>query len=100
MVAATLATTTLQVPLAASEPPVNEIVLGEVVVREPPQVVVGPLLATVRPAGRVSVNAMPLSAVPALGFVNVNVRVDVPLTAMAVGANALVSVGADGAVRL
>ena len=46
---------------AASDPPEKEIVLGAVVVREPPQAEVGPEVTTVRPAGKVSVNPIPLS---------------------------------------
>ena len=46
---------------AASDPPEKEIVLGAVVVSKPLQVAVGPLFATVRPAGKVSVKPIPLS---------------------------------------
>ncbi len=100
VVAVTFGTATLHVPLAARAPPENEIVSGAVVVKEPPHVAVGPLVATVRPEGKVSVKAMPDSAVPAFGLVTVNVKVEVPLTATTVGANAFVIVGPAGGERL
>ena len=81
----TLATATLQREAAASVPPVNVIVEGAVVVSEPPQTVVGLLVPTVTPEGRVSVKLTPESAVPAFGFVRANVRVDVPPTATVAG---------------
>jgi hypothetical protein len=49
-----------QFPPPASDPPEKLIVLGAVVVSVPPHVEVGPEVATVIPAGRVSVNAIPL----------------------------------------
>ena len=54
-------TVTLNVQLlfAASDPPEKDIVLVAVVDSEPLQVTVGPLVPTVRPAGKVSVNPMP-----------------------------------------
>jgi hypothetical protein len=49
-----------QLPPPASAPPLNVIVLGAVVVSVPPHVAVGPEVATVIPAGKVSVNAIPV----------------------------------------
>ena len=53
----------------------------------PPQTVVVPV-ATVNPAGSVSVNATPVSAVPALGLVIVNVSEVVAFSGIVVGLNA------------
>src|SRR5258707_693429 len=61
--------------------------VGFVVVSVPPQTVVVPV-ATDNPAGSVSVNATPVSAVLALGFVIVNVSEVVPFRGIVVGLNA------------
>src|SRR5689334_20077111 len=79
----------VQLLFAASDPPVNTIVLDAVVVRDPPHIVVGPLLATVKPATRVSLNPMPLKAVPGFGLVMVNVRVEVFPVKIELGENDL-----------
>lgn len=63
----------------------------------PAQVVLAPgVLATVIPAGSVSLKAAPVSARPELGFDNVKVRVVVPPAAMIPGENTLAKVGAVG----
>jgi hypothetical protein len=89
-----------QVPLPTMVAPVNVMVLGLVVVSEPPQVVVGPDVATVNPAGSTSVNPTPVSASAVLGFVIVNVNVEVPLSAIIVGLNALLIDGGASTVML
>ena len=67
--------------------PVNAIPVGEVVVSVPPQTV-AEALATVRPVGRVSVNATPESAtVLAAGFVMVKVSEVVAFSAIVDGLN-------------
>ena len=83
----------LQDALAAKVPPVNVIVLGAVVDKEPPQTAVGPLVATVTPAGRLSVKASPDNATDALGLVTAKVSVEAPPTATGSGEKDLVSVG-------
>ena len=59
---------------AARDPPEKEIVLGSVD-SEPPQVVVGPLVVTVRPLGKISINPMPDSEFDLFGLVIVNDKV-------------------------
>src|SRR5229473_892053 len=49
--------------------------------------------ATCRPAGKVSLTATPLKAVPVLGLVMVKVRVEVPPTEVVVGEKALLILG-------
>ena len=67
--------------------PVKAIPVGAVVVSVPPQIV-AEALATVRPVGRVSVNATPVRAtVFAAGLVMVNVSEVVAFRAMLVGLN-------------
>jgi hypothetical protein len=69
--------------------PVNAMPVGAVVVSVPPQTVAD-AFATVRPVGRVSVNATPVSAtVLAAGFVIVNVSDVVAFSAMLDGLNTL-----------
>jgi len=75
-------------------PPVNEIVLGAVVVTMPPHTAVGPELATVIPAGKVSVNATPVRLTAAFGLVSVKVSVVVPFSKTLELPNALLMVGA------
>ena len=70
-------TLNVQLVFAASDPPVKLIVLGVVVVKEPPHVTVGPLLAMVKPPTRVSLKSMPLRALFRFGLVIVKVSVDV-----------------------
>ena len=84
-------TATVQVALAATEPPVSEMVAPPTLAPAvPPQVSVSPLGAdTTRPLGRVSVNATPASAVPVFGLVRVKVSVLAPLSGTEVGLKAL-----------
>ena len=84
-------TATVQVALAATEAPVSEMVAPPALAPAvPPQVSVSPLGAdTTRPLGRVSVNATPVSAVPAFGLVRVKVSVLVPLSGTEAGLKAL-----------
>ena len=98
-VAPVTVTLKLQLALAASAPPLKAIAFGAVVVREPPHVDVGPLVATVKPAGNVSVKPMPLSAEPMFGFVIVNVSVDVFPVKMDAGENDLARTGGAITVR-
>lgn len=65
----------VHVPLAASEPPVSEMVRGAVVVNVPPEQADVDAEATVKPSGNVSEKAMPLNALVALGLLRVNVSV-------------------------
>jgi hypothetical protein len=74
-----------QLVFAASEPPLNEIVPGDVVESEPPHVDVAPLVTTVRPAGSVSLKPMPESELERFGFVIVNVKVEVLPVKIAAG---------------
>ena len=89
----------LQLVFAANDPPVNVIVLGAIVVREPPHVVVGPLLATVKPATRISLKPMPLNAVPRFGLVIENVRVEVFPVKIELGEKDLARTGGAITVR-
>jgi hypothetical protein len=82
-----------QVPLAASVPPVNEIIPGAVVVTVPPQVARVPL-GTDSPAGSMSVKLIPDSDWLVFGLVIVNIKLVVPPTGMLASPNPLVSVGA------
>jgi hypothetical protein len=70
------------------------IVLGAVVVNVPPQTGVGPEVATVMPAGRVSVKLTPVSASDVFGLFNVNVSEVVPPSSTLETPNALLTVGA------
>jgi len=85
-------TLNVQLPLAAIEPPLNAIVSGAVVVNVPPHWVVEEA-ATVKPAGRVSVTATPVKAVPAFGFVIVKLNVVVPFNRMVAAPNDLLIEG-------
>jgi hypothetical protein len=61
----------LLLPPVPSVPPVNEIILGAVVLSVPPHVEVGPEVATVTPAGSVSVKLMPVRFCDPFGLVMV-----------------------------
>ena len=89
-----------QLLFAASDPPVNDMVPGEVVVSEPPQVAVGPLLATVTPAGNVSEKPMPDSELYTFGLFTVKVNVDVLPVKSEAGAKDLASTGGAITVRV
>ncbi len=56
--------------------------------------------ATCTPEGRLSVNATTVSAVPVFGLPRVKVRVEVPLSAIDAGENALLMVGGPTTVRV
>jgi hypothetical protein len=89
----------VQLPFAASDPPVKVIVLGAAVVREPPQITVGPLLATVKPPTRESLKPMPLNAVFRFGLVIVNVSVELFPVKIELGEKDLARVGGAITVR-
>jgi hypothetical protein len=91
-VVAVTVTGMVQDELPATVPPLNVIVLGAVVVNEPPQTVVGPLVVTVTPAGKVSVNANPLNAA-VLELVIVKVNVEVASTTTGLGEKVFARVG-------
>jgi hypothetical protein len=90
---------TVQEALAASDPPESvKLPLPATAVLVPPQVEVKPFgVATTTPDGNVSVNAKPVSAVPALGLLMVKESADVPPTTIADGVKDLLSAGAVGA---
>ena len=83
--------------LAASVPPVKVIVLGAVVPSVPAQVAVEPV-ATVRPAGSVSLKATPVSPAE-LGLVSVKVSVLLPPSVTGLVAKDLVIVGGTGTAQ-
>ena len=93
------ATLNVQLVFAASDPPVKEIVLGAVVVKEPPQIGVGALVVTVKPATSVSLKPIPLNAVLRFGLVIVNVSVEVLPVKMEVGEKDLAKTGGAITVR-
>src|SRR5882724_622054 len=67
----------------------------------PPHVLVRPFgVATTKPAGRLSVNATPVSATPAFGFVMVKVSEVEPFSGIVAAPNALLIVGGAATVRL
>src|SRR5881392_1548592 len=86
-VAPVTVTLNIQVPLAAIESPLSVMVLGVVIVSDPPQVAVGPEVATVNPAGSVSVNPTPVNPTVEFGFVIVKVSAVVPPIGMAAAPN-------------
>jgi len=92
-VAPVTVTLNMHVPLAAIEAPLSVIVLGLVVVSDPPQVAVGPEVATVNPAGSMSVNPTPVNPTVEFGLVIVKVSVDVPFRGMFVGLDDLLIIG-------
>jgi hypothetical protein len=82
----------VQLPLAATLPALSAIVLGFVVVNVPPHCALEDV-ATVRPAGNVSLKATPLSATVVLGLVTVKVKVVVPFILMVDAPKLLLTVG-------
>ena len=80
-VAPVTVTLKLQLALDAIEPPLKAIELGAVTVKVPPHSELVALV-TVTPAGNVSVNATPVSAVPLFEFVMVNCNDDASPTAI------------------
>ena len=95
--AAVTATDTVQTPLATIPPPENareEPPAMAVTTGEPqPLVITFGIAALTSPPGYGSVNARPVMAEPAFGFVTVMVIVDVPPGIIATGENAFVAVG-------
>jgi hypothetical protein len=88
-----------QVLFELIDAPDSEIPVGFVVVSVPPHTV-AVLLATVKPAGSVSVNATPVNAKAlAAGFVIVNCSAVVPFTTIVEGLNALAIEGGEPTVR-
>src|SRR5216684_38795 len=81
--------------LIAIPPPLRLMeVLPAAAVNVPPQLSLAlGMAATCRPVGKLSVTATPLKAVPVFGLVMVNVRVEVPPTAVVVGEKALLMLG-------
>ena len=92
-VAPVTVTLNVQSLFAASDPPEKDMVLGVVVDSDPPQVAVGPPVATVRPAGNVSVNPMPDRELFRFGLVMVNDNVEVLPVKIEVGENAFARLG-------
>src|SRR5207302_1002246 len=90
-VAPVTVTLIVQLPLAASVPPVNVSVLPPAITRLPPHGVVVPLGA-VNPAGSVSVNATPVSPT-VFGFVSRKLMLTVPPNATVAAPNDLTIVG-------
>ena len=93
-------TVTVQLPPAGMVPPDNENAPAPATAEtEPPaQVVPAPVgLATKRVAGRLSVNAAPVRALP-LELLRVTVRTETPPPGIVAGANAFVPVSGDSAV--
>ena len=99
-VVAVTVTVILQVPLAASAPPLKEIVLGAVVVSVPPHCDEDPE-AIVSPEGKESVKVTPVKSTPTskFGLVSVKVSVETPLTATGLGEKALVICGGLGTAQ-
>src|SRR5689334_1461971 len=92
----------VQLALAANVP-AERLMLPDpaTAVAVPPQVLFNALgVATTNPAGRLSVNAMPLSATPVFGLLMVNVSDVVPFNGMLAAPNALVIDGGEATVRL
>ena len=92
----------MQLALAANVP-AERLMLPDptTAVAVPPQVLFNPLgVATTKPAGRLSVNAIPLSATPVFGLLMVNVSDVVPFNGMLAAPNALAMDGGEATVRL
>ena len=95
-------TDTVQLVLAATVPP-ERLMLPDpaTAVAVPPQLLVKALgVATTNPAGRLSVNAIPFSVRPVLGFWMLNVSEVVPFKGMLAAPKALVMVGGVATVKL
>jgi len=88
-------TATVQVPLAAIVPPLNDRVVSPGLgANVPPQdVEAAGVLATANPDGRLSVNATPFSAVVVFGFVIVKVSTLVPPSGIVAASNDFAIVG-------
>ena len=95
-------TETVQEALAARVPP-ERLTLEDptTAVAVPPQVLFNAFgVAITRPAGRLSVKAMPVSAMPVFGFVMLKVSEVEPFNGMLAAPKALVIVGGVATVRL
>jgi len=90
----------LQLPPPVSVPPLKLIVLGAVVVSVPPHAAVGPEVATVTPAGSVSVKLIPVRFCVAFGLLMVNVSEVVAPSSTLEAPNALVIVGGVATVSV
>src|SRR5262249_3503053 len=99
-VAPVTVTLIVQLPPAAIDPPVNVIKLPPLVTSVPPPHVLERPLATVRPAGKGSVNPTPVIPRVALVLVIVKVRVVVPPTGTVAAPNALLIVGGVATVTV
>jgi hypothetical protein len=104
LLVAVTSTVTVHVPLAAIVPPVK---LTEVFpaagakVGEPhPVDVMFGVVATCKPAGKLSVKATPVKAVPVFEFVIVKVRVLTPPTLIGFGENTFEMLGGDRGVTV
>src|SRR6201999_685962 len=94
-------TETVQEPLEGSVP-AERLTLPDpaVAVAVPPQVLLIPLgVATTNPAGKLSVNASPVSARLVFGFVMLKVSEVVPFNGMLAAPNALVMLGGVATVK-
>jgi hypothetical protein len=98
-VAPVTVTLNVQLLFAASDPPEKDIVLGAVVDSEPPQVAVGPLLATVSPVGKGSENPMPDSELDMFGLVTTKVNAEVLPVKIEAGEKDLARTGGAITVR-
>jgi hypothetical protein len=102
LVVAVTLTLTVHVPLAVTVPPerLSDVspAAGAKVGEPQPEVVVFGVAATCKPAGKESVKATPVSAVPAFGFVIAKVSVLTPPTAIGFGENAFAILGGETAV--
>ena len=95
-------TETVQLALAANVP-AERLMLPEpaTAVAVPPQVLFKALgVATTRPAGRLSVKAIPFSVTPVFGLLMVKVSDVVPFSGMLAAPNALVIDGGEATVKL
>ena len=94
-------TETVHEPLVASVPDARLMEPDPpTAVTVPPQVLLRfGVEATTKPAGKLSVNAMPLSATPVFGLLMVNVSEVVPFNGMLAAPNSLLIEGGDATVR-
>jgi hypothetical protein len=83
----------MQLPPWAIVPPVSAIVLGAVVVTVPPPQPLAEPLATVNPAGSVSVTATPVSPTVEFGLVMVKLSTLVPFSGTVAASNDFIIVG-------
>jgi hypothetical protein len=90
----------VQLPPAAIVPPASLMVFPPVVVSVPPPQVAELPLATVRPAGKLSVNATPVMGSDAFVLVIVKVRVVDPFNGIVAAPKALLIVGGVATVRI